>query len=475
MDVSPAWNWYYARGIFQRIIHLITDTPMTALERRTVTALSGLYSFRMLGLFMVLPLLSLYASDMPGGTALMLGLALGAYGLAQALLQIPLGLLSDRIGRLPVIIGGLLVFALGSLVAAQAETVQGIVLGRFLQGAGAIASTVMALVADLTSDSQRTKAMAVVGMSIGASFAVALVIGPVLAASGGLSLVFYVTAALALLGIFIVVFAVPRVSQVRRLQGEVGTVPGLIRRSLLDGALMRLNIGVFALHFILMAVFVALPLVLERDLGIDRSAHWQVYLPTLALSIAGMVPLMILAERTGRLKLAFFLAIAGICAAQWPISGPWGDWGLYLGLWLFFAGFNYLEASLPSLVSKTVYAGGKGTALGVYSSFQFLGAFAGGACGGLAMQYGGSGAVFACCAVVALAWAALTAGMHTPRDLTNHVVRLPREEAHRQRHLAVLQSAAGVEDLLLLEEEYTLYLKVDDSTFDPGLLDDIQA
>ena len=460
------------RAAHQRLFCLITETPMTALERRTVTALAGLYSFRMLGLFMVLPLLSLYAAEMPGSSALNLGLALGAYGLAQALLQIPLGLLSDRIGRLPVIICGLLVFALGSLVAAQAETVQGIVFGRFLQGAGAIASTVMALVADLTSDTQRTKAMAVVGMSIGASFAIALVLGPVLAVWGGLALVFYVTAALALIGILIVLFAVPRASQVRRTQGEIGTVPGLIRRSLLDPDLARLNIGVFSLHFILMAGFVALPLVLEQGLGIDRSAHWRVYLPVLALSIVGMVPLMILAERAGRLRLAFFLAISCVGLAQWPISGPWGEWGFYLGLWLFFAGFNYLEASLPSLVSKTVYAGGKGTALGVYSTFQFLGAFVGGAGGGLAMHYAGVEGVFACCAVVALVWIGVAAGMRPPRNLTSHVVRLPREEAHFRRRLALLQSAPGVEDLLLLEEEGTLYLKVDDSTFDPGLLED---
>jgi MFS family permease len=448
---------------------------MTALERRTVTALAGLYSFRMLGLFMVLPLLSLYAAEMPGSSALMLGLALGAYGLAQALLQIPLGLLSDRIGRLPVIVGGLLVFALGSILAAQAETVQGIVLGRLLQGAGAIASTVMALVADLTSDTQRTKAMAIVGMSIGASFALALVVGPLLAAWGGLALVFYATAVLALIGILIVFFAVPRVSQVRHTRGETGTVPGLIWRSLKDPGLARLNLGVFCLHFILMALFVALPLVLERQIGIDRDLHWRIYLPTLVLSIAGMVPLMILAERSGRLKLAFFLAIAAIALSQWSLSGAGGAWVLYAGLWLFFAGFNYLEASLPSLVSKTVYAGGKGTALGVYSTFQFLGAFAGGAGGGLAMEFAGSGGVFLCCTLVALAWMVLALGMRAPRNLINHVVRLPVEQAQMQARLELLRAADGVEDLLLLDEERTLYLKVDESSFDPGLLEDAQA
>ena len=448
---------------------------MTALERRTVTALAGLYSFRMLGLFMVLPLLSLYGAEFVGSTAFLLGLALGAYGLAQAALQIPLGLLSDRIGRLPVIIIGLLVFALGSLVAAQAESIYGIIGGRFLQGAGAIASTVMALVADLTRDEQRTKAMAVLGISIGVSFALALVVGPLLASWGGLSLVFYVTAVLAVAGIFVVLFAVPRASHIRTTHGEIGTVPGLIRRSLLDGALARLNCGIFVLHFILMAGFVALPLILEQELGVDRAGHWRVYLPTLVLSVAGMIPLMILAERLGRLKIAFLLAITCLGLSQWPISGQWGNSGFYFGLWLFFVGFNFLEASLPSLVSKTVYAGGKGTALGVYASFQFLGAFAGGACGGLALQYAGTDAVFVCCAILALAWALLAMGMRPPRNLTNLVVRLPEGEVSSRERLALLQRASGVEDLLHLAEERTVYLKVDEAAFDHGLLEQVRA
>ena len=262
---------------------------MTALERRTVGSLALLYSFRMLGLFMVLPLLALYAADMPGATPSLIGLALGIYGLTQALLQIPFGWLSDRVGRKPVIIGGLLLFALGSVVAGMADSVTGIILGRTLQGAGAIASTVMALVADLTREEQRTKAMAIVGMSIGLSFAVALVLGPAVAAAGGLSAVFWFTAVLAIVGIVIVILLVPSPPAIGAEHSDVGTRAVLVGRSLRDPALARLNFGVFVLHFILMASFLVVPGFLEQTAGIDRERHWMVYLPALLLSIAGMV------------------------------------------------------------------------------------------------------------------------------------------------------------------------------------------
>ena len=376
---------------------------MTPLERRTVGSLALLYSFRMLGLFMVLPLLALYAADMPGATPAMLGLALGIYGLSQAALQIPLGWLSDRIGRKPVIVAGLLVFALGSLVAAQADTAAGIVLGRFLQGAGAIASTVMAMVADLTSEEQRTKAMAIVGASIGASFAVALVLGPLVAASGGLEAVFYLTAVLALSGIAVVLLQVPTPARLIEHE-EVGARGVHLARALADRQLLRLNVGVFTLHFILMACFLLVPAILEGALQVPRGDHWQVYLPTLLLSLLGMLPLMRLAEKGGRLREVFPTAIALVLVALlgfgFTAAGPL----FYVSLWLFFVGFNYLEATLPSLVSKTVFAGGRGTAMGIYSSCQFLGAFAGGAGGGYVLQHWGALGLLALCMVPGIAW-----------------------------------------------------------------------
>ena len=376
---------------------------MTVRERRAVASLALLYCFRMLGLFMVLPLLALYASDLGGASPAMIGLALGIYGLTQALLQIPFGWLSDLVGRKPVIIGGLLLFALGSIIAAMADTMSGIILGRTLQGSGAIASTVMALVADLTREEQRTKAMALVGISIGLSFAVAMVLGPIVAAMGGLAAVFWFTAVLAVVGVGIVIVLVPTPHSVSEHQ-EVGAKWGFIGRSLIDPGLVRLNFGVFVLHFILVASFLVMPGLLELSFGVDREQHWMVYLPVLLFSLVGMVPLMMLAERGKRPRQMFLLGIALVFMAIAILGSTSADVLFYGGLWLFFVGFNYLEATLPSLVSKTVFAGGKGTAMGVYSSCQFMGAFAGGAGGGWLLYHLGSGVLTGVCLLLAAVW-----------------------------------------------------------------------
>ena len=385
---------------------------MTALERRTVSSLALLYSFRMLGLFMVLPLLALYAGDFAGASPALIGLALGIYGLSQALLQIPFGWLSDRIGRKPVIVGGLLLFALGSVVAAKSTSMEGIVFGRALQGAGAIAGTLMALLADLTRDEQRTKAMAVVGISIGLSFAVALVVGPLVAAAGGLSAVFYLTALLAGAGIILVWFIVPSPPEVAIKHQDTGAQPGLLGRSFRDLGLARLNLGIFVLHFILMASFLVVPQLLESVAGVDREQHWKVYLVVLALSVVAMVPMMRAAERGGRAQKMFILGIALVLVALLLLVFVPQGFIIYLALWLFFTGFNYLEATLPSLVSKTVFAGGKGTALGIYSSSQFLGAFAGGAGGGWILQQASASVLFSVCAALAVLWIVVAAPMH---------------------------------------------------------------
>ncbi len=379
---------------------------MTALERRTVGSLALLYSFRMLGLFMVLPLLAVYAGDLQGSTPQLLGLALGVYGLSQALLQIPLGWLSDRVGRKPVIVGGLLVFALGSLIAATADTVLGVVFGRFLQGAGAIASTILALAADLTREEQRTKAMALIGASIGASFALSLVLGPLVAGWTGLSGVFYLTCLLALCGVAIVIYSVPA-AELPAPGAVTGPSRSHARSALLDRVLLRLNIGVFSLHFILMASFLVVPLILRDRLDILREEHWQVYLPVLLISVLGMLPLMRLAERGGRLQQVFPAAIIILLlglAALWHATTTTF---LYLGLWLFFVGFNYLEATLPSLVTKQASAQARGTAMGVYSTCQFLGAFAGGTLGGWVLQLNGPNTVLVLAMIAGGLWLGL--------------------------------------------------------------------
>jgi predicted MFS family arabinose efflux permease len=380
---------------------------MTTVERRSVASLSLLYVFRMLGLFMVLPLLALYSEDLPGATPATVGLALGIYGLTQAVLQVPLGWLSDRINRKVVIILGLTLFALGSAVAAMAETMTGVILGRAMQGSGAIAGAVLALLADLTRVEQRTKAMAVVGISIGLSFAIALILGPAIASAAGLSGVFWFSAALAIVGMGVVLFIVPNPPAAVQEGGEDDSSGGTLKHSLFNGQLLRLNLGIFILHFVLMAGFLMIPGVLEEGAGVDRSEHWKIYLPILFLSLGGMVPLMGLAERRKKPSLAFFLGIATLALALGFLSlSPTGAL-IYFALWLFFIGFNYLEATLPSRVSKVASASSKGTAMGVYSTCQFLGAFSGGAMGGWILQTGGNQHLFVTALILALLWGAL--------------------------------------------------------------------
>lgn len=380
---------------------MFTKNPMTALERRVVAALALLYSFRMLGLFMALPVLALYASDIHGSTPLLIGIALGAYGFTQALLQIPLGWLSDRIGRKPVILGGLVLFVAGSVVAALAESVALIALGRAIQGAGAISASVMALAADLTSEEQRTKAMAVIGISIGLSFALALVGGPLLAAWGGLSAVFWSTAILGIVGMAIIAWGVPTVAIIEH--AEVGARRGMFGPVLRDAVLMRLNASIFLLHFVLTASFMVIPAVIEDSFMVPREAHWKVYLPVLMISLLALYPFMYVSERRRRPLLALRAAVLLLpvsLAVLFLLETPlW----LYVALCGFFAAVNYLEASLPSLVSKAVFSHGKGTALGVYASCQFLGAFAGGASGGLVYGAQGlPGLLWLCLAAIAL-------------------------------------------------------------------------
>lgn len=438
-------------------------------ERRVVLSLASLYAFRMLGLFMLLPVLALYGQDYAGATPALLGLALGAYGFSQALLQIPFGVLSDRLGRKPVIVAGLVIFALGSVIAAQADSVYGLIVGRFLQGCGAISAAVMALLTDLTSEENRTKAMATIGASIGVSFSVALILGPLLAAWGGMPAIFWLTAALALVGIYLLYRLVPQVSQLKQPALAGGELLQQFARLLVHGELLRLNLGIFVLHFVLMASFMVLPQMLEVGLGIGRDRHWMVYLPLLVGAFAAMLPFIILAEKRRQMKPVFLGALLLLGVMELVLALGSQDFGLTLAcLFLFFMAFNLLEASLPSMVSKVAPVGAKGAATGIYASCQFLGAFGGGAAGGWLMQAYGGSQVLLVCTLLVVVWLGVAWFMKPPRYLASLLIPLGAQ--HRPGLAERLAEIEGVEEVLLLEAEATAYLKVDPQRVDRKML-----
>lgn len=379
---------------------------MNSSEIRATVALSLIQALRMVGMFMILPVFSLYALSLPGHvTPQQAGLAFGIYGLVQALLQLPFGWWSDRLGRLPVIVTGLVLFAAGSFLAGATHDIHWIILGRALQGAGAISSATSALLADSTRLSVRTQAMALYGAGMGAAFILALVLGPVFDGWIGVDGIFWLTGLLALLAIPLLRFMVPRVPR----QASPG---GGLARVLADPQLLRLDAGIFLLHTMMTCLFFAAPLALQNDLGLPESRHWQIYLPILFASLAIVLPLIRRIEARGRVRTAFLGAIALVGGAQLLAAAEHRQvFDLLLALLLFFVGFNYLEATLPSLISRRAPAQHKGTALGVYSSAQFLGGFAGSSLGGLALAHWGASGAFLAAAALALPWLLIALGM----------------------------------------------------------------
>ncbi len=438
---------------------------MSGPEKRAVAVLGGIYGLRMFGLFLVLPVLALYADDLLGATPTLIGLALGAYGLTQAVFQIPFGLASDHFGRKPVIVTGLLVFALGSAVAAMASTIEWMIFGRAMQGAGAIAAVVLALTADLTREEQRAKAVAFIGMSIGAAFLLALMAGPLLAAWVGVSGLFWFTAALAV-GAIVMVASMPTPAQSRHT--DVQASPRHILASLTHPELLRLNIGVFTLHLVLTALFVAVPVVLSYELGLASERHWQIYVPVLVLSAAAMLPLVFLASRKAWIPRIYLGAIAILLVGEALLFFGFRSLGaLGVALWVFFWGFNTLEALLPSLVSRIAPVGRKGTAIGVFNTFQFLGVFVGGTCGGWLMGQFGVGSVFVTCAALATVWLLVTLASPAPVLADTRLVRVGRRDSDDARGIAQrLSGLPGVLEVTVVAEEGVAYLKIDAQAFD---------
>ncbi|GAB1045415.1 MAG: MFS transporter [Shewanella algae] len=435
---------------------------LSGTERKVAFSLASVFGLRMMGLFMIMPVFALYGQDLKGFSPLWVGIAIGAYGLTQAILQIPMGILSDRIGRKPVILGGLLVFALGSVLAAMSDSIYGVVAGRALQGMGAIAAAVLALAADLTRDEQRTKVMAIIGMCIGFSFALSLLVGPVVAQHLGLSGLFALTAGLALLGMLIVQLLVPN-PVAHAPKGDTMAEPGKLKNMLKDPQLFRLDAGIFILHLVLTAVFVALPLDLV-DAGLVKEKHWMLYFPAFVGAFFLMVPLIIIGVKRNNTKGMFQFALLIMLASLLAMAlFSHSLWVLALAIVAFFTGFNYLEASLPSLIAKFCPVGAKGSAMGVYSTSQFLGAFCGGLLGGGAYQIMGAAGVFTVAVVLLIIWLALTLGMKNPVLLKSYTLEAQvNGREHAQKMAAELSALQGVAEAIVVLEEKVAYLKVND-------------
>jgi MFS family permease len=450
------------------------NESMTAAERRASTGLASIYGLRMLGLFIILPVFALYAEHLPGGDShLLMGIALGAYGLTQAILQIPAGWLSDRYGRKPVIYVSLILFAAGSFIAASADNIYLVILGRVVQGAGALNAAVMALTADLTREEHRTKAMAMIGITIGITFSISMVLSPLLNSVIGVPGIFALTGVLALLAMGVVKWVIPDPA-ITRFHSDTEASWGHFAEVLRNKELLRLDFGIFSLHAILMSVFMQVPFVLKRD-GLDVGQHWYVYLPVMLIAFMLMVPPIIIAEKKAKMKQIFLLAIfLAMCAQALLMFAQNSLWGVAAALLVFFTAFNVLEATLPSMISKIAPLSAKGTAMGVYSSVQFLGAFSGAAVGGALMQYVGGNAVFVLAIVLLLLWLVVASGMTPPAAVSTKLYHLDEMTSAQgvllQKQLAQVQ---GVREVMVIAAENIACLKVDMQGFDKDAVEQL--
>ena len=440
----------------------ILSEKMTPSETRASVGLASIFGLRMLGMFLILPVFALYAEHLPGGQDhTLVGLALGAYGLTQALLQLPYGIASDKYGRKRVIYVGLILFALGSFVAAGATSIETIIIGRVIQGAGAISAAVTALLADSTREEHRTHAMAMIGGTIGLTFAASLVLGPAMYQYIGMSGIFVLTGVLSLTAIAVVKWYIPDpVASHFHSDAEANTARlGDVMRNV---QLLRLNFGIFSLHAAQMAMFVVLPFALRNTGGLDINHQWEVYLPVVLVAFALMVPAIIYGEKRAKLKQVFVGAIGLMFIAQMSMAASMHVfWGIVAALTAYFIAFNILEATLPSLISKIAPTGAKGTAMGVYNTSQSLGLFFGGAMGGWLSQHYGFSAVFLFSAILMGSWLVIAIGMRAPPAVKTKMYHLGTLTSEQAAALARrLQEIDGVYEAGVIAEEQIAILKV---------------
>jgi len=440
---------------------------MLGKERTAVASLAAIMAFRMLGLFMILPVFSVYASQLSGSTATLIGLALGIYGLTQAMLQIPFGMLSDRIGRKPILVVGLLIFAAGSIVAASSHSIYGVIIGRAIQGAGAVGSTLLALVADLTRDENRSKAMATIGLAIGLAFSLALILGPIINSWFHLAGIFWTTAGFAFISIILVVAVLPTSPKLITHQ-NAGMQPNKLKASLKNPQLLRLNLGICCLHAMLTALFIAIPILLTRSMHLTEMQQVSLYLIVIVLSFACMVPLIIIAEKKHLMKPFFLGSIAVLVfTLLFLITAQHSVIATGALLLIFFTAFTLLEANLPSLVSKFAPIRAKGTAMGVYSSCQFLGIFIGGILGGWIFAHTNLTGIYVLCAFIGMFWFVHASTMKQPPHLSTMVFKLEQTvKENLQDFATILSQKSGVAEVVMQLEEGLAYLKVDKKKID---------
>ncbi|MEL0659315.1 MFS transporter [Psychromonas arctica] len=440
----------------------MSASGLNSIEKKAAFSLAAVFGLRMLGLFMILPVFAIYGEQLAGYSPMWIGLAIGAYGLTQAMLQIPMGILSDKYGRKPIILIGLLIFLLGSVVAAMSDTIYGVVFGRALQGTGAIASAILALAADLSREEQRPKVMATIGMFIGLSFTIAMVMGPIVAKAFGLSGLFWFIAVLTILAMLLIQFMVPH-SVNKAPRGDSVALPAQLKKLVRHPQLSRLNFGVFTLHMAMTACFITLPKQFVAS-GLMLEDHWQLYLPTLIGSFFFMVPFMIYAIKKQKEKQMLSASVLLLTLALfllWYL--PMGFASLVVLVIMFFTAFNYLEATMPSILSRIAPAGVKGSVMGIYSSSQFLGAFTGGVLGGLIASRFGEQSIFLAMGIISAVWLLVTLGMKPLKKSKNFSFAINVENEKQAGEVAEqLINMPGVIEATIVFTEAIAYLKIDE-------------
>lgn len=436
---------------------------MNSLERRSTFALSSIFALRMLGLFMIIPVFSVAGQSYQHATPALIGLAVGVYGLSQAILQIPFSLIADRFSRKPLVVLGLLLFAIGGAVAAMSDSIYGVIIGRAIAGAGAVSAVVMALLADVTREEQRTKAMAAMGMSIGLSFVVAFSLGPWLTSLVGISGLFWVTTIMGLAAIAMLLL-VPKVTRHHKnfQQGYLAQLKQVLKMPDLN----RLHVSVFTLHLLLTAMFIYVPSQLIEFAQIPLAKHGLIYLPLLVISLFFAFPSIIVAEKYRKMRSIFLTAIAGIILGLMTlIFGYESKYILLIGLGLFFISFNVMEALLPSWLSKVAPIQSKATAMGVNASSQFLGAFFGGTLGGQLLMLNNTALGWSILTAIAIIWLFISFGLAQPRYLSSLVLRLP-ENKQTDEWTSQLLAIRGIEEVVVMSDQQVAYVKVDKQRID---------